>query len=142
MVGRFMRFSLRTWFVIFSLLSIAIFLGHRAWLRNALEKRIIAEATLVYGKTERHAITHNLSRMGFRGGSYTTGPDPKVGVRDSIVPWISKWSGGSAVFCPFDSIRYHVSNVPIPEWVNKILQPENFAMFPCGSTTPTLTGHY
>ena len=120
-IRRFLRFSLRTLFIVLTLLCVAIFLGHRAWRRNELGKRIIAEATLVFDGTERHAITQTVSRMGMRGGSYTSGPSPKVGLRDSRVPWISKWSGGSAIFCPFDSISYHVSNVPIPDWANEVL---------------------
>ena len=120
---RWFRFSLRSWFVLLSLLCIAVVLWAKALKRTQLEEKIIREGMLVYGSTEKHEKPKMLAD---RGGlvprpPVVVGPSPLVEMRDSYLPWLCAWSKGSAAFCCFDSIEYHVGNVPMPLWVNEVL---------------------
>ncbi|MDP7016982.1 MAG: hypothetical protein QGG36_14350 [Pirellulaceae bacterium] len=122
-VRRFLRFSLRAWFVFLTLFGLAVVVGNWAWRRRELERQIYLDGSLVYRDTPRHAKAALLiESTALHGRSPTpTPPSPRVGLRDSRIPWISQWSGGSAVFCPFDSMTYSVSNVKIPDWVNDVI---------------------
>ena len=115
---RWLRFSLRSWLCLLTLICIGVGVRQYVNKRKALQEEIINTATLIYDGSRRHAksIQYESSAM----GQWTDGPAPYIGLRDSKwAPWLSQWSKGSLVFCPFDSIQSHSSSPP--QWINQVM---------------------
>ena len=116
------RISLRSWFVILSLICVGIVLGNYANQRSKLEKAIVEEGTLIYHDSKRHQRpTVQADGGGLISQTIHLDPSPVVRMRDSFSPWLGQKFEGSPIVCRFDSIEYHVDNVPTPMWVNDVL---------------------
>ncbi len=114
---RRIQFTLRTWFTLLTIATIAAVAWRYVQRRQDLQRVIIQEATLLYDGSKRNAQTTTVHSTAL--GTFTSSPHPFVTLRDSkLFPWASKRSKGWVAFCAFDRFEHH--HTPLIWW-NDIL---------------------
>ena len=110
---KYLRFSLRSWFVFLAVICVGLVVGNIASKRKSLERQIVSDGTLIYGDLKRHDRPIILLDGGGLGSRQVveSSPAPVITMRDSIFPWLGKCFEGSPMVCRFDSLEYHVGNV-------------------------------